>query len=62
MSEKKGRPTERRGFNPFNVGYTPVAPPDYDPGRDRWVLKEPGGARSGEWRPPGNGGEDTRPA
>ncbi len=49
---------KREGY-PFNVGYTPVTPPDYAPRRDRWVLKEPGGARSGEWRPPQYRGEET---
>jgi hypothetical protein len=48
MPEKNQPPHERLGFNPFNVGYTPVAPPGYERGKGRWVLKEPGGARSGE--------------
>lgn len=52
MADKNDQRYERRGFDPFNVGYIPIAPPGYDPKTHEWVLKEPGGARSGESPPP----------
>ncbi len=47
MAEDDDKRYERRGFNPFKGGYTPLAPPGYDPATHKWAFPEPGGARTG---------------